>query len=99
MTNHPIEKKGARPGDLSPIEDDGVAGAKQYNRHGEENGRHADTAEPACQPPAQPVVQKRVDLPKTGGGPNTQGNQRGEKKQDNEGQQGGQYGGSQGHKR
>lgn len=99
MTNRPIEKKSARPGDLSSVDDYGVAGAKQYDRHGEENGHHADTAEPARAPTAQPVVQKQGDLPKTDGGPNTLGDQRASKNQDNEGQQGGQYGGSQGQNR
>lgn len=99
MTNHPTKRKGVRPGDLSPADDDGVAGAKQYKRHGEEGGHHADTAEPAREPTVQPVVQKQGELPKIGGGPNTLGNERGKIKQDNEGQQGGQYGGSQGHKR
>ncbi len=71
-----------RPGDLSPKSSPGT---KQYDQNGEEHSDHADTAGGSREDGAAIAPTDRAP-PDTGGGSNTQGNDRGRKQQDNEGQ-------------
>ena len=91
-----MSQKTPRPGDLSPTRNEPSSGNRQYDRDGEEDGHHADTARPARGGSSAGPGSIRSKAPATPGGPNTQSNDRGDKSQDNEGQQGGQKGGAKG---
>lgn len=92
MTTNP---NGPQPGDLSPKNGSEPSGSRQFDRDGEEDGHHANTAGPTRENSSPGPGSKKLAPPPTSSGPNTQSNDRGRKDQDNEGQQGGQRGGAQ----